>query len=409
MLPQTLRPATGLGHLSGFLGFAHFRLSDLVASVLIVLIGLLYVLLLTKAKLSVRPLLLTVGVALAFTFLAPTLFSTDVFGYQAYSTMFLKYGVSPYTHGPYPTMLQDPLYPYLGATWIKTPTEYGQIFTILSLPTRFLDAAWSVLYFKGLDLLAMVVTLGAIWKLVPSFFPDASPSVVRERQLRGVAAYALNPLVLLYGLGGGHNDLLAVAVMCVGIYYCRARGQIRGGPLLLSAPAIKLTTAVALPFVLADDLRRGRRGLLKALAVTLVVLLVLGLAVFGVALVHLPTTLAQAQSESVGWTLPGTLERIPHLRGLAQPVGIVEAALFLGLSVRLLLNVWKGRSDWLVASTWCTFFLLVLSSGTLPWYFSWLAAPLAIIQDRRLERWGLLLGAWMLVSVVLDYIPSTAL
>ena len=82
--------------------------------------------------------------------------------------------------------------------------------------------------------------------------------------VKAVAIVGLNPLLVLYGIGGGHNDLLML-VPLVGAVYVSLLGRERmTGGLTMLAVGIKFTAGLVLPFALAaggplrDRTRRKR-------------------------------------------------------------------------------------------------------------------------------------------------------
>jgi len=80
---------------------------------------------------SPRMVLMAIAALHALILLAPPLLSMDVFSYQAYARMGAVYGLNPYLSGPHVIAL-DPLYPFIGAKWVGTPSAYGPLFTALS-------------------------------------------------------------------------------------------------------------------------------------------------------------------------------------------------------------------------------------------------------------------------------------
>ena len=83
----------------------------------------------------------------------------------------------------------------------------------------------------------------------------SSGTAARLRGLDPVKAAALvglNPLVVIYGVGGGHNDLLMLAAsMSAAVYAHAPHGEPRPAALLIAVGAgIKLTGVLLLPFAL---------------------------------------------------------------------------------------------------------------------------------------------------------------
>ncbi len=195
--------------------------------------------------------------------IGPPLFSTDVFSYQAYARMFAIYHTNPYLHGPSVIQL-DPVYNYIGAKWIDTPSVYGPLFTFISGAFASFSISASEFAFKLIASLASGGTLYLLW---------VSAKVRGLNPVRSVALFGLNPLVTLYGVGGGHNDLLMLLFTTWGVYAVLTHRERAGGALITASAAIKLTGGVVLPFALLSgvkldaprrrraipDRRRGRR------------------------------------------------------------------------------------------------------------------------------------------------------
>ena len=117
----------------------------------------------TAEGLSVRMVLMSIAALHALILLAPPLISTDVFSYQAYARMGDLYGLNPFLHGPH-TIALDPLYPFIGAKWVNTPTVYGPIFTTLSYVIAPISIAASALAYKALAAISSLVMVTLVWK-----------------------------------------------------------------------------------------------------------------------------------------------------------------------------------------------------------------------------------------------------
>ncbi len=199
-------------------------------------------------QLSGRAVLISIAVLYAVALFAPPLLSTDIFSYQAYGRMGVLYGASPYLHGPSAIGL-DPLYPFIGAQWIKTPTAYGPLFTALSYLLVPFDIAANAFAYK------VIAAISSLWIVVMVW------NAARLRGLdpvKAVAFVGLNPVLVVYGIGGGHNDLLMLAILVTGLYMLLQRRERTSGGLIVVAAAVKLTAGLLLPFALAGN--TGRRG-----------------------------------------------------------------------------------------------------------------------------------------------------
>jgi len=125
--------------------------------------------------------------------LGPPLLSTDVFSYQMYGRMLTIYHTNPYTHGAISTPL-DPLYPYIGAGWIYTPSVYGPLFTFISAAFASASIAASEFAFKLIAAAASAGTLYLIWQsarrrgLIPHAASRCSASTRWSRSSESAAA-----------------------------------------------------------------------------------------------------------------------------------------------------------------------------------------------------------------------------
>ena len=143
--------------------------------------------------------------------LGPPLSLTDVFNYLHYGRMPATYGVNPYAALPL-TVRQDPAYHF--SNWHHLPSPYGPLFTLvteglapLSLPVAYW--AW-----KGVLLAAALGTLALV--------AFTARRLGRSPQA-AVALVGLNPLVLVYGIGGAHNEPLVLLCSVAAVVAGRRR------------------------------------------------------------------------------------------------------------------------------------------------------------------------------------------
>jgi hypothetical protein len=267
-----------------------------------------------------------------------------------------------------------------------------------------------------------------------------------------IVLVGLNPLVLVWGLGGDHNDFFTVFFIVLAFYLLlRARapgispaldaapvapspdvkdplaalvsrvdgrspavptpgtglGRLRAwllplaplelgaGAALASAIALKASAGILVPVVLVGLLRAPRR----------LVQVVLGLAAGGMALgacsvvafgMHLPDLGTQGRL-----VIPMSL---PNLLGLVLDQGGETDTMRNLLSVVLVLSVvgccvlaWRRR-DVLTASGWATMALLLTLSWVLPWYVLWVLPLAALSRSRSLRMTALAFGAYLLLT-----------
>jgi hypothetical protein len=353
-------------------------------------------------QLSARTVITAIVALNAVVLLAPPLLSTDVFSYQIYARMGALYGSNPYLHGPQAIAL-DPLYPYIGAKWVTTPTTYGPLFTVLSYVLTPLSIAASALAYKAIAVVSSLGCVALIW---------------RGARLRGVnpvraaALFGLNPLIVMYGVGGGHNDLLMLFLVIGGLVATLEFRERAGAGLIVLGAAVKLTGALLLPFTIARAWAQheGRRRFdaLAAAALAAVAAAGFSFALFGTGILQLPGTIQTVQSEGDWHSIPGFISTRLGLVGLGHITGIVLAVAFAAVLCVLVRRVALGRLDWIDGAGWATVAMLISASSLLPWYVAWLLPLAAMSRDRRLWRTAIVMTGVIQAVQLLGYIPHGA-
>jgi hypothetical protein len=396
LLPQSIRPIPTW--LAGPFGSTGFDIHAGGAMAALAVMFLAYVFAVRHAeRVSPKAVLTCVAALLALVLLAPPLLSTDVFSYGAYGRMGVLYGANPYLHGPYAISL-DPVYPFIGAKWVNTPSVYGPLFTAISYVFAPLSIAASVLTYKVIAAVAALVVVVCVWH--SARWRGINP-------VRAVALVGLNPMFVLYGVGGAHNDLLMLAASTAALWAILQRRNRAGGGLLAAATWIKLTGGLLVPFALVGagkQMRRSREIALGAAAVTAVVA-VTSFALFGTAPLHLPGTIAQSQAEGDWHSIPGFFANGLGLATVGHVIGIVLAVAFASVCLLLLRSVRQGRLDWLDGAGWATLAMLITASSLLPWYVAWLLPLAAISADERLRRSAVIATGVMLAIQLIGFIP----
>jgi hypothetical protein len=303
-------------------------------------------------------------------FAGPILISTDVFSYIAYARMGVVHGVNPYLHGP-AAIATDPVFKYVGQDWLRVATAYGPLYTLLSYPLGFLGVMGALWGMKVYALIASAVTLLLTWR------------VARRRGLDRVfalLAVGANPLYVLYGFGGAHNDLIMLALMMGAVALTLSDRDAWAGAAVLAGALVKATVAVLLPFMVLA--RRRLAPALGALA-ALVVGAIAGYAAFGI---HGIDIVAALNRDSAFVSTDSFPNELAHLFGKPGvfPIDhdVLKAALVL-IVLHLLWRTWHGY-DWVAASGWALLAIDVTSTWLLAWYVLW-SLPLAVVtRDRRL-------------------------
>jgi alpha-1,6-mannosyltransferase len=401
LLPESVRPIPTW--LAGPFGSTGLSLG--AGGVIAVLVAMFasYVLAVSYAdRLSARSVLMCIAGMHALVLLAPPLLSTDIFSYQFYGRMAEIYGANPYLAGPHAIAL-DPLFPYIGAKWSYTPTVYGPLFTALSYVLAPLSIAASTVAYKVVAACASLGTVALVWN---------SARLRGINQVKAAALLGLNPLVVVYGVGGGHNDLLMMLALIAGVYLVLAHRERAGSAMMVGAAAIKLTAGVMLAFALASGggrrARDHRRDVLIGAAAGLAGMVGLAFAWFGTGPLHLFATVQKVQSEGDWHSIPGFLGA-QFGNAIGHVTGTLLAVLFLAAWAWMLRRVWQGKLDWIDAGAWTAFALLITASSLLPWYVVWFLPLAALALDRRLWRLAIITTTLVGAIQLIGYLPHVAL
>jgi hypothetical protein len=398
LLPQTVEYA-GAVHLAGAFSSLGLNLhaGGTIAALTVLFISYVFVVR-TSDRLSARVVLTTIAALTVFVLVAPPLVSTDIFSYQAYARMGALYGTNPYTHGPY-AIFHDPVFQYVGADWSYIPSAYGPVFTVFSYLMAPLSVAASVFAYKGIAAVSSIALVALVWNCA---------KLRGKNPVKAAALVGLNPLLIIYGVGGGHNDLLMLVALVGGLYAVLRSREKLGGGLAMLATGIKLTAGVVLPFALAAGgprHRRSRHDLLVGAGIGLSMVTVLSLTLFGSGSIDMLQTINHSQSEGDWQTVPGFIGNALHMPTLGHIVGYLLALVFVVIACWLLRRVWQGRMDWIDGAGWATLTMLLAASSLLPWYVGWLLPLAALGHDRRLTKVALTMTGVVLAFQLVGYIP----
>jgi hypothetical protein len=345
--------------------------------------------------------------------LSPPMQLTDVFNYINYARMEVLHGLNPYTTIPALGPSTDPTYAL--SNWHGLLSPYGPLFTLftfLLVPLGVAGAFWAI------KLALMVLCLGIVWLVW------RCAELLGRDPLTAALFVGLNPLVLVWGLGGDHNDFFMVFAIMLALYLLlraesarvglrpshaaqRARSgavsivqrgfawldgtprplpigepgpwlELGAGAALAAAVAIKASAAIVVPVMIFGAPRRMRFALG----------LLIGLLVFGAATVF-----------AFGFNLPNIAQQdvlvvqagVPNVLGYILGAGGESAHLHTLLSEGLVIGVvgctlWTARTRrWITASGVAILLLLLTLSWMLPSYMLWLL-PFAALARRRWLR-----------------------
>jgi alpha-1,6-mannosyltransferase len=334
---------------------------------------------------------------------APPLFSHDIYSYLDYARLGALHGLDPYLHPP-AAFPSDPA--YAGVTWIDVRSAYGPLFTLASYPLAWLPVPAAVAALKATAAVAVLGIAALVARLAPArgVHPVAAASFV-----------ALNPVVLLQVVGGGHNDALAMLAAMVGIAAVLAARQASGGAALAAAFALKPPAALAAPFALLSTSRVGlspcsstvkvQRGvawrnagaLLLGAALAALSIGIAAYVAFGWHWLHALELAGEHQQKTSHLSIPSTVSRLTGLGETA--VRAAAFALYALFFAYLLIRTWRGH-DWLRNAAWASFGLLLATAWLLPWYLIWVLPLVALSRDRPLQLLTLGLTAFQLFARV---------
>jgi hypothetical protein len=341
-----------------------------------------------------------IAVAVAAFAVAPVLLSHDVYSYVDYARLGVVHGLDPYVYPPAAAPF-DPA--YARVTWIDATSAYGPLFTLAIYPLAWLPIWWAVAALKAT---AAVSVLG-IAVLVARIAPSRGVSPL------GAAAFvALNPLVLIHVVGGGHNDGIAMLAATVGVAATLSAAEASAGAAFVAAFALKPPAALAAPFAAIGAARlkgsapyrgdkassggRGRRCGARLLVGAGVAALAIGTAAYTAFGWHWLDAIGLAgenQHRTTHMSIPITLARLTGLD--AAGVRATALGLFALAFAYLLIRTWHGM-DWLRAAAWASLALLLATAWLLPWYLIWTLPLVALSRDRPLQLLTLILTAYQL-------------
>ena len=350
-------------------------------------------------------------------FVAPPLFSKDVYSYLAQSAIAAR-GQDPYVLGPADALgIDDPLTRSIPTVWRSTPAPYGPLFLWLGRGITALtgnDVVLGIFAHRLLALCGLALIVWALPRLAKRL--DLDP---RSALWLGVA----NPLVLFHLFSGVHNEALMLGLMLAGLELGLSRSWLMGTVIITLAADIKVPAALALGFLgMWAARRRGGRPMdvvAVGSAMLAVFAAVMAAVAYGTGLgfgwvntLDTPNLIRSWVSVStdigvVGGqlgVLAGLGDHTTQVVMLSRALGGVVSA---GICLWLLLGTLKGRID-PVTGLGCGLGAVVLLSPTVhPWYLLWAAIPLAAttarIRFRRLSVAGSAIVALLVPPTGADF------
>jgi hypothetical protein len=336
-----------------------------------------------RQRLGPRRIVTAILVLHAAFLLAPPLLSTDVFSYVDYARLGSVHGLDPYTASPSHARA-DPVFRYVH--WRRTSSAYGPLFTVGTYGLTPLGPAGALWSLKVLAAAASLGCVALVWWMAGR---------LGRSQLGAATAMGLNPMLLVWGVGGAHNDLLMLLLLVGGAALVVAGREVPGAAAVALAVGIKASAGLAIPFAVLGARRRGRAaaGVLAGAAA------VAAVAYFGFD-GHALGMVDVLRREAHFTSHDSVMKRVAQLLGLrhVRPPLRLAAQLALAAAIAwLLVRTWRRR-DWITACGWGFVAILATSTWFLPWYSIWPLPFAAASGSRRLLAAACALQAWWVVS-----------
>ncbi len=326
-------------------------------------------------------------------FVAPPLFSHDVYSYAAQGEMMTRH-IDPYRYGPSVLGTGAPFERLVDQIWINAPAPYGPL---------FLQIDGFIVGLTGHAELASIVLLRLLEFAGVLMMAVGVPILARSYGRDAGAAFALavlNPIVILHLVGGAHNDALMVGFLVLGLAAARRGHPLVGIVLCTVGAAVKVPAAAGVVFIAwtwsgqGVPWRQRVRPMLLAGLLSLAVMVALSLAAglgFGwVANLATPGTVTSWLAPATGIGLLVT--KVLHAIGIAVAGHLVLSAtrvlsLLTAAAVGLWL-LWNTERFGLLTALGATLTLVVVLGPVVqPWYLSWGFVVLAPVASARLRPW----------------------
>lgn len=337
-------------------------------------------------SLSMRTIAIAVVALNLIMLLSPPMQLTDLFNYLGYARLGGLHALNPYAHGIRPETF-DPVYRF--SSWHNLRSPYGPLFTALTYPLAFVSLPAAYWIFK---LVTVALSLTFVWLTYV-----CARRLGRDPRF-AVAFVALNPIFVVYEVGGFHNDFFMLVPMMGSIALMLARRDRTAGAVLMLAVAVKVTAILLLPFLLVAAVTRRRRlNVLLGAVLGALPLAALSVSLFGLSLPNL----AQQSALLTSFSIPNLFGDLLHIGG-GSPTLLRVATVCVVLVVA---HQFYRNRDWLAGAGWATLALIASLGWLMPWYVIWLL-PLAALGT---SVWLRRLAAVLTVYLLLTFLPATAL
>ncbi len=354
--------------------------------VLVAMTAAYFVVLASVRTLSMRLIVMSVIALHVILLMSPPQQLTDTFNYLGYARLGGLHHLNPYNH-VIAQEIHDPVYRF--ATWYHLRSPYGPLFTLASYPLALLPLGVAYWVLKVVTVLFSLIFIGLVWKCAKLLGRDPRFAVL---------LVAANPIFLMYGLAGFHNDFFMLVPSTAAVALLLSRRDRSAGAVLMLAVAVKFTAILLLPFLLFAVRTNQRRIRVVTGAVLASIPLAIGyLAVFGLTLPNL----VDQSTLLTPWSFPNIIGLVlgvgggtPGLLRLANVALVVAVALIL-----------RRRRDWLSGAGWSTIALIASLAWLVPWYVIWMLPLAALGTSLRLRRAAMAITVYL----VFAFLPTTGM
>ncbi|MGQ9600456.1 MAG: hypothetical protein ACUVWZ_13670 [Anaerolineae bacterium] len=169
--------------------------------------------------------------------------TSDLFTYLTQSHLLTDLRANPYQVAPL-DLSSDPLVLAYPTRYATRPSVYGPVWILLSAPgtlTR-VDIVGGLFWLKGL---AVVAYLGCA-RLVERILQQIRHTATVE----GLYLFAWNPLVLLLGVGAGHNDMVMMALVLLAFWLAVNQHWVGAWMTLVLSIWVKYVSVIFFPLLI---------------------------------------------------------------------------------------------------------------------------------------------------------------
>jgi hypothetical protein len=323
--------------------------------------------------------------------------AADVFDNIVRGRITAVYGGNPYYETPRAYRV-DAFYRY--SAWPDATSAYGPVWELMAAGLSRL-AGHQVLANLLAHKLAGILFYAGCAALIARLLGRYAPG----RTLQGVCLFAWNPLVLYETAGNGHNDIVMVFLILLGLEALSRRRPTLGALAFMGGALVKFIPVLLVPIALADGWR-ARAGWQRWRFLTLASLACAALALVTYGLFLRPGQALQAldldrRATLFTTSLPAFVQAQLELRfGEADSGRLVGVSAAGSTVLAALLAAWwywrEAGGDWLrpvraVAGV-LLFYLLITCLWFQAWYAVWPVALAALLPEGALARLIVLLS-----------------